>query len=200
MRRKVRLGVLGGAFNPVHRFHLRMARAARHRLGLDRVLLIPARIPPHKIPDSLAPARHRLRMLELSVASYARLEASDIELRRKGPSYTVDTLRRMRRGRPGAEWFLIIGADNAEILPRWKRIRELVKWVTFVVVPRCGHPWRKPDLPGLRIHTLRLPRSPISSTEIRRRIREGRSIRALVPPVVADYIKRHRLYGRTLRP
>lgn len=193
--RRARVGIFGGAFNPVHRWHIRIARAAKSRLRLDRVLLIPTRVSPHKPPRNVAAARHRLRMLELSAKPHAGLVVCNLELRRKGPSYTVDTLRALRRRHPGTEWFLLIGADNAKMLGKWRQIDLLAKWVTFAVVDRPGHRWKPPAIPGIRLVRLSMPTNRVSSSGIRRRIRSGLPLGNLVPPGVEAYIIRHRLYG-----
>jgi nicotinate-nucleotide adenylyltransferase len=190
-----RIGILGGAFNPVHRWHLRIALAARRRLRLDRVLLIPTRISPHKPARDVAPARHRLRMLELSARRHAGLVVCDAELRRRGPSYSVDTMRALRRAHPRAEWFLLIGADNARSLSSWRRVDLLAEWVTFVAVDRPAYRWNPPRIPGIRIVRLPIPQRRLSSSDIRRRVRAGRPIARMVPPGVEDYIIHHRLYG-----
>lgn len=194
--RRERVGILGGAFNPVHRWHIRIALAARRRLRLDRVLLIPTRISPHKPARDVAPARHRLRMLELSAQPHAGLVVCDLELRRPGRSYTVDTLSALRRRHPNADWYVIIGADNAKKLASWRKIGLLAQWVTFVVADRPGYRWKPPPLPGIHLLRLPTPASRISSTEIRSRARSGRRMGNLVPPAVEDYIIRHRLYGK----
>lgn len=191
----MRIGILGGAFDPVHRGHLRLARAAQRSLRLDRLLLIPTRVSPHKRRTRVAPPRHRLRMLELSVRDLAGLDVCDLELRRAGRSYTVDTLRILRRRRPRADWFIVIGADNAAILDRWKRIDRLADWATFAVVERPGVRRKPPRVPGLRVRTIPMASWPHSSSEIRDRVRKGLPVGNLVPPPVADYIIRHKLYG-----
>lgn len=165
----------------MHRGHLSLARAARGHLGLDRVLLVPARVSPLK-RRRLTAARHRLAMLRLAVRGlpWARVEA--MELRRRGPSYTVDTLKAIRRRRPGAELFLILGADAVIDLKRWRRWREVVRLAAPAAAARPG--CRAPS--GM----LRIPMRPlaVSSTAIRERTAAGLSRK------VADYAERHGLY------
>ena len=171
---------------------MRIALAARRRLRLDTLYLVPTFLSPHKPNRDVATPRHRLRMLELSTRGRAGLKVCDLELRRRGPSYTVDTLRRLRRRHPGAEWFIVVGADNARSLSSWRRADLLAQWATFAVVDRPGAPWKPSGSGRMRV---RVPRSPLSSTEIRRRARRGLPFSNMVPPGISDYIIRHRLYG-----
>jgi len=204
-----RIGVYGGSFNPIHLAHLRLAEEARERLDLERVIFVPARLPPHKDPSVLAGAQDRLRMVRLAIAGNAAFAVSDTELRRRGPSYTVDTVAAMRR-RYGdeARLFFLIGTDTIEELPTWRDIGRLVRLCTFVPLSRPGA--RRPRVAALAgavgraearailARALPMPEMDISATDIRRRVAEGRSIRYLVPQAVADYIRRRGLYrGRS---
>lgn len=189
----MKLGIFGGSFNPIHRAHVRIAQTAARQLELDKVLIIPAYHTPLKDPDHLAPARDRLRMARLAVRGIRRLAVSDIEFRRRGTSYTIDTLRALRRKYPHAELFLIIGGDMAERLPQWRKWREIARLVTFAVVARPGSRIQMPL--GCRFVRLQFTPVDVSATEIRRRVRAGRSIDKLVAPAVARYIRRHRLYS-----
>jgi nicotinate-nucleotide adenylyltransferase len=200
----LREGILGGSFDPIHNGHLHVAAECRRRLALERVVFIPARVPPHK-PSSLTGAAHRLEMVKLAVDGLPGFEVSDVELRRKGPSYTVDTVSadRERLGE-GSEIFFLIGADQAFELHTWYRIATLAKLCTLVTVTRSGFRLDALDrlrekLPAeiveaLKASALGIPPMDISATDIRRRVREGKSIADLVPPAVEEYIRREGLY------
>jgi nicotinate-nucleotide adenylyltransferase len=191
----LRLGVFGGTFDPVHLGHLAGAEQARDHLRLDRVLFIPARVPPHKAA-AVANADHRFRMTSLAVLDNPGFEVSDVELRREGPSYTVDTLRALKAEAPeDARHYLLIGADSARDLVQWKEHETLLEDSTVVVLGRPGV--GAEDLPppvGRRATFLSTPLLGISSTEIRRLVREGKSVRYLVPDGVESYIRSEGLY------
>lgn len=204
MQRKI--GVLGGSFNPVHIGHLLMAEGAVEALGLEKVLFIPARQPPHKDPTQLAPAADRTRMLRRAIKGNEKFELSRIELQRKGPSYTIDTIRRLRRELgAGAALYFLVGADSIGELPAWKDAPLLVQLCRVVPITRPG------NRSGDEIHRLaqaigekaaheilarllKIPLVDVSSSEIRRRLRSGASIRYLVPEPVRRYIEERRLY------
>jgi len=200
-----RIGIFGGSFDPIHTAHLLLAEQACDVLGLERVIFVPARLPPHKDPAALTSARDRLKMVRLAVADNPRLTVSDIELRREGPSYTVDTIRAMRRrlGK-GAELFFLIGGDTVAELPTWRDVSGLVELCTVVPLSRPGV--RKPPVSalisalgkkearGILSRTIKMPLLDISATDVRARVSEGRSIRYLVPPAVEEYIRRKLLY------
>lgn len=183
----MRIGILGGSFNPVHHGHLILARAAREELGLDRLLFIPANLSPHKTHAAPAPPEARLAMLRLALDGEADTEACDIELHRPPPSYTVDTLRQLATVWSGAEFVLLIGADNVEKFHTWREADEIARLARIAVLERAAgsppHPW-----PVVR----RL--IDISSTEIRQRVSRGAGIRYLTPDSVCDYIRQHGLY------
>ena len=189
-----RLGILGGTFDPVHCGHLLLARHVLEALHLDRVLFVPAAEPPHKT-EALTASDHRWRMVRAAVEGHDRLEASDLELRRPGVSYTVDTLRRLRGERPRDELFLIIGADNVPELDGWHDPEGILELAAVVAGSRV----EAGDLPGgafeARIERVETPIFDISSTEIRRRVRAGLPVRCLVPEAVEGYISDHGLYG-----
>lgn len=196
------IGVFGGTFDPVHSGHLIVAEEVRFRLELDYILFIPAGRPWLKVNRVVTPAVHRLAMLKLAISSNSEFQLSTIEIERPGPSYTIDTIRSLQT-QLGDETklFFILGCDTLNELPRWKEPPELVKMCRFVAVPRQDCP--KPDLnslekaiPGVasNIILLDVPIIGISSSEIRRRIAEGKSIRYLVPQGVERYIREHRLY------
>ncbi|HXG62298.1 MAG TPA: nicotinate-nucleotide adenylyltransferase [Planctomycetota bacterium] len=192
MPRRPRLGILGGSFNPIHHGHLIVATRVAEALDLERVLLIPAAVAPLKDPGALAPARDRWEMLRRAIRGNPLFEACDLELRRGGLSYTVDTLRELHRRRP-ADYRLILGADAARLLPRWKEAAEVVRLARPAVAARPGH-GTVPGLPKKDI--VEVPLLEISGTEIRDRVRRGLSIRYLVPDAVERYIRRRGLYRR----
>ena len=186
-----RVGVFGGSFNPIHHGHLLLADEVRELLGLDRVLFVPAGAPPHKSAAGLAPAADRHAMVRLAVADHPGLAVSDVELRRPGPSYTVDTLRALLAREPGIRLTLLLGADAAAEIDAWHQAEAIPSLATVVVFARAGVP-----VPSSRLiaRTIEVPGIAISATEIRRRVREGRHIRYWVPDPVAEYVTRHRLY------
>ena len=194
-RRPVRLGVFGGTFDPPHLGHLIVARDAAEGLALDRVLLVLAARPPHKAPPA-ASAELRMEMLRAAVGDDPLLVASDVELRRAGPSYTVDTLRELQALEPGAELTLLIGADQWRDLGGWKEPRAITRLATVAVMARSGENPEAVD-PGLGVPCRPVPvtRVDISSTELRARVRQGRSIRHLVPEAVRTLIDREAPYA-----
>jgi nicotinate-nucleotide adenylyltransferase len=207
-----KLGILGGTFNPIHIGHLIIAEAVRQRYGLGKVLFIPSADPPHKERDEIIDAAHRYRLVCLAIADNPFFEVSDIEMRREGRSYSVDTLHALRKTDcEPTDYFFIMGGDSVPELRTWKNIAELATLCTLVVVPRPGWdiermPARELGLPesvreGLLRHVVSAPLIGISSTEIRRRVRRAESIRYLVPRPVEDYILKHGLYKkkRTVR-
>ena len=188
----------GGSFNPIHHGHLICARAVAEAAGFDRVVLIPSALPPHKLGAAgMAPAEHRLAMCLLAVEGDDAFEVNDLELTRTGPSYTIDTARQLRRAR-WSEVHWLIGADTVPLLPKWHEPDKLLEEVGFVVMARPGYDLDWPALPDrlrpLREKVVQAPRVEISSSDLRRRVAAGRSIRYLTPPAVADYLLRHRLY------
>jgi nicotinate-nucleotide adenylyltransferase len=184
-----RVGLLGGSFDPVHHGHLLAARALRERLQLDEVRLVPAAQQPFKAGRHAAGAADRAAMVGLAVAGEPGLACDTIEVERPGPSYTVDTLRALRERSPAATWFLCLGADAAAELPAWRDAGSLPDLATIVVFRRPGA-----TVPPGPYRQAEVPQVDISATDIRSRVRSGRSIRYLVPEAVADYIATHRLY------
>jgi uncharacterized protein len=186
-----RLGLFGGAFNPVHEGHLAVARAAREALDLDAVLFIPSGTPPLKGDAGLAPGDDRLAMIRQAIAGKPGFAVSDIEIRRAGRSFAVDTVRALRAELPHHEMVFLLGADCAPRLHHWKGIDELRRLVRFVILTRAGDgaPDSEPQLQ--RVAT---PSIPLSSTLLRERIAQGRPIDGLTPPAVAAYIAEHGLY------
>jgi nicotinate-nucleotide adenylyltransferase len=185
------VGLLGGSFDPVHHGHLIVGRVAAETLGLDSLRFVPAREQPFKRGLHGAPAEQRAAMLDLAVADSPDFAVERAELERPGPSYTVDTLRALHARESGVRLTLLLGADAAAELEAWHRAEEIPALATVVVFARAGV--SVPSSP-LISRTIEVPAIEISATEIRRRVREGRSIRYWVPDPVAEYVTRHRLY------
>ena len=189
----MKLGILGGSFNPIHLGHLILAQEARESLGLEKVLFVPCALPPHKSEEDLLEASHRLEIVRLAIQGNPHFEVSDIEVRRGEVSYSIDTIRILRNEFPSAAFYFLIGSDALQGLCRWKQIEELQSLCHFVMAGRPRFPAQ--DLPE-ELLRLSMPEIDISSREIRRRLREGRSIRYLVPESVRDYLEKKRLYPR----
>jgi len=195
-----RVGILGGTFNPPHIAHLVCAQEAYLQLDLDEVMLIPARIPPHKPVDDEPGAEHRLELCRAAIEGDDRFTVSDLEITRDGPSYTVDTLRTLTRKAPDSELFMIVGGDVAAGLPSWHEPEQVLSLATPAVAKRRGTARARVDqalqsLPGgERAVFFRMPRIAISSTLVRRRVRHGEPVKYFVPDAVAKYIERNRLY------
>jgi nicotinate-nucleotide adenylyltransferase len=185
---------MGGTFDPIHLGHLRAAENAREGLALDEVRFLPAQLPPHR-PAPMSSARDRFAMVALATALHPRFVADDLELQREGPSFTVDTIARLREDRPDDEVVLVIGSDTLPELASWKDHERLLRMCSVAVVTR-PEDGRAEDAeakaPGVR--RVAGPGLPVSASEIRRRVKEGRSIRYLVPDLVADYIAKRGLY------
>jgi nicotinate-nucleotide adenylyltransferase len=212
----MRIGLMGGTFNPVHIAHLRIAEEARELCALDRVIFIPAADPPHKPLADEVPFELRCEMVRLAIAGNPAFELSDIEGRRPGKSYSIDTITRFRAENPGAELFFIIGSDSFLEIGLWHRYSEIFRQCNLTVVDRPGCRIEDPPaaLPiavsrefsyssatrtlehcsGMGVHFLQGCPLDISSSEIRRLTAAGRSIAYLVPPEVETYIKAQRIY------
>lgn len=197
-----RIGILGGTFDPIHVGHLEAASAAQRAFSLEPVMLMPARLPPHRSIDPRASVFHRFAMAALGAAD-RRMAISDLELRREGPSYTSLTLESLHHeGFAPAEIYFITGSDAFAEIATWHDYPRLFELANFVVVSRPGGPRSEPipshhsPIPNMTTSVLFIeaPTPDVSSTEIRRRIGAGESIDGLVPPSVADHIRRHRLY------
>jgi nicotinate-nucleotide adenylyltransferase len=189
----MKVGILGGSFDPIHFGHLRAAENAREALDLDLVLFVPAALPPHKAARDLAPAEDRLAMVRLAVASNGAFSPSELELRREGPSYTVDTVEALAQERPGDELFLVVGSDTLPEMGTWREPQRLFALCTVAVAPRPGTAAASAPA-GARTRIVEGPELPVSATFVRERARAGRSVRYLVPDPVADYIEERRLY------
>ncbi len=199
-----RLAIFGGTFNPIHRGHVTVLAAAVLNLQLDRVLVMPTAVPPHKSNPDLAAGVDRLAMCRLALTDFPAAEISDLELRRQGPSYTIDTVRQVRRLAPEAELFLIVGADMLRDFHLWRQFGEILEEARLITLPRPGvELGRLPELRAalgdeavekILADVQTTPLVDVSSTEIRARLTAGREIDDLVPPVVAEYIREHGLY------
>jgi nicotinate-nucleotide adenylyltransferase len=198
----MKIGVLGGTFDPIHLGHLKVAEEVTASLTLDEVIFMPAGQPWLKINNAISPAEHRLEMMRLALAGRDNFKLSTMEIERPGPTYTVDTMAELGRQLGSEELFFILGWDNLTQLPQWHEPSRLIELCRLVAVPRVDFP--PPDLksleaaiPGLsqRVILLNAPRIDVNASEIRRMARQGLSIRNLVPEVVERYIKEHKLYA-----
>ena len=199
------IGILGGTFDPFHLGHLALARAARDQLGLERVLVVPAGVPPHKRDRPISPGAVRLALIEAGIAGEPRLEASRIELDRAGPSWTVDTMAALAATERAAgrepDLAIILSAESFTGLPSWHQPERLLDLARVAVAPRAGHgppdpAWIAARFPGRdgRIVVIDGPRIDVSASDVRRRVAAGESLVGLVPPGVAEVITADRLY------
>ncbi len=196
------LGILGGTFDPPHYGHLALAENARVQLRLDRVLFVPAGRQPLKSGRAITPARHRAALVEAAIADNPAFAISRVDLDRPGPHYTVEMLALLRRERPEAEWFFLMGGDSLADFLAWRDPAGIAQQARLAVMARPGY---EPDLevleravPGLgrRLVWLDAPRLDISASDLRRRARAGLPLRYLVSPSVEGYINEHHLYRR----
>jgi nicotinate-nucleotide adenylyltransferase len=196
----MRLGLFGGTFDPIHLGHLILAESCREALALDRLWFVVTATPPHKRRER-TPVGDRLEMARVAIAGHPAFEVSEIEATSDGPHYSYETVGRLAAERPGDELFFLIGGDSLRDLPTWRHPERLAAAATIAVVNRPGvtiGPDALPDLgPGARpIRTVESPLVDIASTDLRRAVAEGRSIRYRVPRGVEAYIAAHGLYGR----
>ena len=196
----MRLGVVGGTFDPIHNGHIAAAEAAIECAELDEVVFVPTGTPPHR-PPAVATAEQRLEMCRLAAAEDPRFAVSDVEVKRGGPSYTVDTLLALRGANPHVELFLVLGWDAAALFRAWHRPDEVIALAPIVVVTRPGR--KAPDTKDLtaaglqpgRVVVCERSTPAVSASQIREAVREGRSIAGLVPEAVERYIASAHLYG-----
>jgi len=189
----VRLGILGGSFDPLHLGHLRAAENAREALGLGQVLFIPAGVPPHKPEATLAPGSDRFAMVALGTASHPAFVPSDLELVRAGASYTVETLQHLHRERPEDELFLIVGSDTLPEMSTWREPEKIFALCTVAVAARPGSP-SGPAPAGARVVSVPGEGLSLSASAVRSLLRQGKSARYLVPEPVLDFIAKRGLY------
>ena len=196
------IGILGGTFDPFHLGHLSIMEAAAEEQLFDRIILLPARVSPFKIGREIADREARVAMLELVAEEYPSAEVSRLEIDSTRVSYTFDTLTEMQKQYPGDRLWFIVGSDSLLSLEQWYKGKELLRGFSFVLAPRPGcdkadtdeHLRRYREIYGTEIRVLHNRLKDISSTEIKKNIREGKPIDSLVPEPVADYINEHRLY------
>jgi len=198
----VKLGVLGGTFDPIHLAHLVLAERAYEQMGLDQVLWLPAGDPWRKADRAVSPAEHRLAMVRLAIRGNPAFQVCSLELERDGPTYSVDTLAELGQEHPDSELVFLLGWDALEDLPNWREPERLIQLARLAVASRSGEQLT-PDklerlLPGLaaRVVWIEMPRLDISGTELRRRAAAGASLRYLVPEGVEAYIREQGLYRR----
>lgn len=187
----MKIGILGGTFNPIHIGHLILAEEVREKLALDKLIFVPTYLPPHKDNSDIAEAPHRYRMISTAIKGNRYFSLSDIEIKRKTRSYTIDTLREFKNTYPQDELYFITGSDLLNYLEDWKDLNEIISMVKFIVGTRPGYPLEK--IPAF-ISTVAIRPVDISAFQIRQRIRENKSFHYLVPETVFKYINRHKLY------
>ncbi|MDP6358017.1 MAG: nicotinate-nucleotide adenylyltransferase [Planctomycetota bacterium] len=200
----MKIGIYGGSFDPIHMGHLILAEHVRDSLGLSKIIFVPARIPPHVEAKALSPDEHRLAMVSVAMYDNPRFVCSDVELKRQGPSYTIETIREFRRKYPHDDLHFIVGADSVREFPNWKDPDQIGGECRIVVGVRPGFEksifeelessFSPEFIQSLKDNFVETPAVDISSTDIRQRIKEGKSIRHLVPVGVYDYIRTKNLY------
>lgn len=194
----MKIGILGGTFDPIHQGHLTLARAAQKQFGLDKVLFVPVFIPPHKSSRrDIVPAPYRYRMVELAIRHEPDFEISHAELDRPDISYTIDTLMTLKKLHSKDELFLILGSDAFLEFASWREPQEIRKLVHFLIAPRKEEDLKKgkirlPFEDG--VSWVQMPICPISSSDIREKIRRGELLSGLLPATVEDYVRRMNLY------
>ena len=187
----MKIGILGGTFNPIHIGHLILAEEAREKLGLDKVIFVPTYLPPHKDNLDIAPAEARLAMVKSAIKGNKHFLVSDVEIKRNGRSYTIDTIKEFNKRYPQDELYFIIGSDLLKYLADWKDLGEIIKMVKFIVATRPGFPLEK--IPSY-IKTMEIRAVDVSGFEVRSCIKENKSFRYLVPEAVFNHINKKRLY------
>lgn len=193
---KKRIGIMGGTFDPIHIGHLIAAEQAREQGRLDEVWFLPTYAPPHKKESPAGTPEQRLEMVRRAVNGHPRFAVCDLEIRRGGISYSADTVEALTEEYPDVHFLFIIGADMVEYLPRWHRIGDIAARIGFIGLARPGYTLA-PDLPSWlkdKVTLVTMPQIELSSSEIRSRVRAGRSIRYLVPGAVQEYIEENGLY------
>jgi nicotinate-nucleotide adenylyltransferase len=195
MNQSERIGVLGGTFDPIHNAHLNLARAALRSANLDRVIFVVAARPPHKTGDIVATAEQRLDMVRAAVADNPKMEVSDLEIRRSGPSYTADTLDDLQEVYPGAQLHLIMGMDSLLDLPGWRDPQRILNRARLLAVHRDSAAVKIPHV--LEGHYDLMPFDPtdISSTDLRQKLSNGEDVSAVLPKKVEAVVKREHIYG-----
>lgn len=190
-----RIGIFGGTFDPIHIAHVAIARTVQQEAHLDRVLFMVAGVPPHKRGDFEATAEQRFAMVEAALRDEAGLEPCDLELHREGPSYTADTLAILRERYPDAELFLIMGLDSLLDLPDWYQPERIIEYAKLLAVARPGYMDVISDTLADHTQVIAFDESPVSSTSVRSRLQDGRSVDDLICPAVLEVIQGAGLYG-----
>lgn len=197
----MKIGIMGGTFDPIHNGHLIISEYIRDSLNLEQVIFIPAGQPPHK-NNIVTSSNHRYNMTKLAVADNPNFQVSDIEISNKEPSYTYHTIKKLKNNNVGNKYYFIIGADSLFSLETWYKFNELTKLVNFALWERSGY-YRDDILDRIKylknkydtnIHYVEGPIIEISSSQIRNRLKSNRSIRYLLPKYVMDYIKKNNIY------
>ncbi len=187
----MKIGILGGTFNPIHIGHLILAEEAREKLGLDKVFFVPTCIAPHKDNSDVTDVSYRLAMIKLAISGNKYFFVSDVEIKRTGRSYTIDTIKEFKKKFPSDELYFIIGSDLLKYLDEWKDLGEIVRMVGFVAATRPGYPLE--SIPSY-IKTIPIRAVDVSGFEIRKAIKEDKSFRYLVSEAVFNYINKRALY------
>ncbi len=191
------LGLFGGTFNPIHNAHIEVAKKALKQFGLSKVIFIPAKIPPHKMDEPMPDANLRFQMVKLAVEDHPNFEVSKVEVDREAPSYTIDTVKEMKRRHSGKLYF-IIGSDALADIRTWKSPRELLETCSFIVAPRKGigpEYFRKDYYRGADIHFLEMSEIHISSSQIREMFKKNLSLDTLVPEKTKKFIREKGIYA-----
>ena len=196
----MRLGVMGGTFDPIHHGHLVAASEVQARFGLDEVVFVPTGQPWQKDDRQVSPAEHRYLMTVVATASNPRFTVSRVDIDRPGLTYTIDTLRDLHDERPDAELFFITGADALAQILSWKDADELFELAHFIGVTRPGYPLSESGLPADRVTLQEVPAMAISSTDCRARVERAEPVWYLVPDGVVQYVNKYRLYAGSPRP
>ena len=196
------IGLMGGTFNPIHVGHLLIGEYIREEWQLDKIIYIPAGNPPHKTGKEVIEARHRKKLVELAIKGNKNFQVSDVEISREGYSFTIDTIRQISIEYPYEKLFFLIGTDTMFELESWKKFKEIAKEIDFIIYGRGTHSKSEverkikflSDNYGFRIHKSLGPELEISSTDIRKRLRNNLSVRYMIPDILIDEIRRKSLY------
>lgn len=203
---KRKIGIMGGTFDPIHFGHLVISEVSRFEFDLEKIIFIPTGVPPHKATYMVTNPEHRYNMVQLAIEDNPNFEISPIEIERPGPSYTVDTLRQLVNNYPDTEFYLITGADAILEITTWKSFEQLAELCYFIAATRPGYqnenflkqikilPGKLPE----KIFPIEVPGVAVSSTEIRKRIAQGKPIKYLLPQKIENYIFQNRLYHPNL--
>ena len=187
----MKIGILGGTFNPIHIGHLIMAEEIREKIGLDKIIFVPTYLPPHKNNTDIAPAWDRYRMIKLAIKRNPFFLVSDFEIKKDGLSYTIDTIKEFKKVYPKDDLYFLIGSDLLKYLDDWKDLPEILQMVKFIVATRPGYPLEK--IPAY-ISTMEIRAVDVSAFEVRQCIKNKKSFRYLVPEAVFRYINKNKLY------